>query len=308
MNRRSLLVPALAGVALLLGAPVATAAVDPKPQPVTTDLELPTNNSLHAHLDVFNDEFTLRIGREDQSSYARYEVDGEATEAGLKARFGKLGVIDVAFHPTEVELEQPPKGCVGPPSRFSKGVLTGTIAFTGERDYVRIEETEIEAHLQNWRESEWRCPRHRQRARRERAPRPSPLGPRPSTKAKDPATLIAAKRRCRCIFVAYSFPEEKGRGESAFYGATFEKTGNMEITRLTGGTAGPAAFTYNHKLGTATVRPTSPLFGYGHFERRRHGPDLWRSNILVPLLGAEPIDMRDGGYRAVLADELPEFR
>lgn len=307
MTRPSLLVPALAVAALLATAPVATAAVDPKSQPVTTELELPTNNSLRAHLDVFNDDFTLRIERKDQSSYARYEVDGEATEAGLKARFGRLGVIDVAFHPSEVELEQPPKGCVGPPSRFSKGVLAGTISFTGEQDYVRIEETEIEALLQNWRESEWRCPRHRQRARRERAPRPS-LSPRPSTKAKDPATLVAAKRRCRCIFVAYSSPEAKGREASAFYGATFEEMGNVEITRLTGGTAGSSAFTFNHQAGTATVRPTSPLVGYGHFERRRHGPDLWRSNILVPLLGAEPIDMRDGGYRAVLADELPEFR
>lgn len=308
MTRPSLLVPALAVVALLFGAPVAAAAVDPKTQSVTTDLELPTNNSLHAHLDVFNDEFTLQIERENQSSYASYEVDGEATEAGLKARFGKLGVIDVAFHPTEVELEQPPRGCVGPPSRFSRGVLIGTITFIGEDEYVRIEETEIEAHLENWRESEWRCSRHHRRARRVRAPRPSLFSPRPSTRAKDPATLVAAKRRCRCVFVAYSFPEEKGRGASAFYGAMFEETGGMEITRATGGTAGASAFTYNHKAGTATVRPTSPLFGSGHFERRPHRPDLWRSTIRVPLLGAEPIDMRKGNFHAALVNELPEFR
>lgn len=308
MTRPSLLVPVLAVAALLFGTPAAATAADPKTESVSTDLELPTNNSLNAHLDVFNDEFTLQIERENQSSYASYEVDGEATEAGLKARFGDLGLIDLAFQANKVELDKPPKGCVGPPSRFSEGVLTGTISFTGEGDYVRIEATEIEARLENWRESEWRCPRHHRQVRRKRAPRPSYLGPREGPKPKEPATLLAATRHCRCIFVAYSFPEEKGRGATAFYGARFEETGKMEITRATGGTAGPAAFTYNHKAGTATVRPTSPLIGYGHFERRRHRVDLWRGTIRVPFLGAEPIDMRDGSYRAALGDELPEFR
>ncbi len=306
MTRLSPLVPALAALALLVPAPVATAAVDS----VTTDLELPTNNNLVAHLDVFNDEFDLEIGRKDQSSYASYEVDGEATEAGLKARFGQLGVIDMAFRPTEVELERPPKGCTGPPSKFSDGVLTGTISFTGEREFVRIEVSEIEARLENWRESEWRCPSHRRRAHRVRRPRSLPFSPRPSDNGKTvgEATLTALKRRCRCVFVGYSFPNESRKTSSGFFGARFEKREGMEITRATGSSAPASAFTFNHKAGTATVRPRPPLLGYGHFERRPHGRDLWRSTIRVPLLGDDPIDMRDGGYRAKLVNELPEFR
>lgn len=308
MPRPSLLVPALAVLALLAPSPVATAAVDPATLSVTTDLELPTNNNLVAHLDVFNDEFDLEIQRKDQSSYASYEVDGEATEAGLKARFGRLGAIDMAFRPTGVELEQPPKQCVGPPSRFSDGVLSGTISFVGEGEYVRIEVTEIEAHLENWRESEWRCPRRHRRVHRDRVHRPLPFNPRPVTKAKDPATLVAKRQRCRCIFVGYSFPNESRKTSSGFFGAQFEKREGMEITRATGGSAPASAFTFNHKAGTATVRPPSPLLGYGHFERRPRGRDLWRSTIRVPLLGADPIDMRDGGYRATLVNALPEFR
>jgi hypothetical protein len=306
MPRPSLLVPALAVLALLVTAPVASAAVDS----VTTDLELPTNNNLVAHLDVFNDEFDLEIGRKDQTSYASYEVDGEATEAGLKASFGQLGVIDMAFRPTEVELEQPPKGCTGPPSKFSDGVLAGTFSFTGDQDFVRIDVTEIEAHLENWREAEWRCPSPQRRAHRNRAPRPLPFLARPSSEAKaeDEATLVARKRRCRCVFVGYAFPNESRKTSSGFFGAQFEKREGMEITRATGGSAPTSAFTFNHKAGTATVRPRSPILGYGHFERRPHGRDLWRSTIRVPLLGADPIDMRDGGYHATLVDELPEFR
>jgi hypothetical protein len=305
MTRPSLLVPALAIAALLVAAPAA-AAVDPKTLSAETEFELPANNGLRAHLDVFNEEFTLEI--KDKHGYASYEVDGEANETGLRARFGKLGVIDLAFHPTETELDKPPKGCVGPPSRFNRGMLVGTVAFTGEEEYVRIDATQVEASLNVWREGEWHCPRHKRRIRQRRAPRPSRFDPRPRVEPKDPAILAAARRRCRCAFVAYSIPGEKGGAASFFYGARFDEREGMEITRVTGRSAGASAFTFNHKAGTASVDPPYPLTGSGHFERRRHGPDLWRSNIRVPLLGAEPIDMREDGYRAVLVEDEPEFR
>jgi len=306
MTRPSLLVPAIAIAALLVGAPAAGAAIDPKTHSAETSFDLPASNGLHAHLDVFNEEFTLEI--KDRHGYASYEVDGEANETGLKARFGRLGVIDLEFHPTETELDMPPRGCSGPPSRFHQGVLVGTVAFTGEGEYVRIDTTQVEADLRVWREGEWHCPRHERRARQQKAPRPSPFSPRPQVKPKDPATLVAAKRGCRCGFVAYSFPGRNGHGSSFFYGARFEEREKMEITRVTGRSAGASAFTANHKAGTASVHPRFPLTGSGHFERRPHGRDLWRSNIRVPLLGAKPIDMREGGYRAVLVNELPEFR
>lgn len=307
MTRPLLLLPALAIAALLVAAPAAMAAMDPKTLPAQTEFDLPASNGLRAHLDVFNEEFTLLI--EGKNRYARYEVDGEANETGLKARFGQLGEIDVAFHPTEVELEKPPKGCFGPPSRFSQGFLVGTVSFTGEGEYVRIETSEVEALLQNWRESEWRCPQREHRARHHRAPRPLPFDPRPrNIKDKDPAILAAAKRRCQCGFVAYSIPGENGRVKNFFYGAKQEEPEGMEILRLTYANAGAAAFTFNHKAGTASVHPPAPFTGSGVFKRRPHGPDLWRSSLRVPLLGADPIDMRDGGYRAALVNDEPEFR
>ena len=52
--------------------------------------------------------------------------------------------------------------------------------------------------------------------------------------------------------------DEGKRASSAFFGAKFEKVEGMEITRATGGGAGAAAFTFNHKAGTATVRPPAP--------------------------------------------------
>lgn len=306
MTRPRLLVPALAIAALLVAAPAAAAAVDPKTLPAQTEFDLPANNGLHAHLDVFNEEFTLLIER--RGTYARYEVDGEANENGLRARFGKLGVVDVAFHPAEVELTKPPRGCVGPPSRSSTGVLAGTISFIGEGEYVRIETSEVEARLAVWRESEWRCPRNNRRARDSRAPRPLPFDPRPHSKEKDPAILGAARRRCRCGFVAYSLSSGNGRVRNFFYGARNEESEGMDILRLTYADAGPAAFTFNHKAGTASVHPPAPFTGSGIFKRRPHSPDLWRSNLQVPFLGDDPIDMSDGDYRAALVKDEPEFR
>ena len=310
MTRPPLLVSVIAVLALVWTAPAAVAAVDPQTLPAQTELELPTDNGLQAHLDVFNEEFTLEIERKDETSYASYDVEGEATEAGLKARFGRLGAIDLNFKPTEVELEHPPKGCVGPPSRFSDGVFVGTVSFTGEGNYVRIAATEIEGPIEVWREREWRCPRQSGRTRMRRADRPLPPSPRPEPKAKRKATLAASKPGCRCTFVALSIPAGKGRSQSYFYGAQFEETEGMEILRATGTSepAGASAFTFNHRAGTASVHPPGPITGSGHFERRRNGPDLWRSTIQVPLLGAEPIDMRAGDYRAVLVNKLPEFR
>lgn len=306
MNRPSLLALTLAAAALLVGAPAAAAAVDPKTLPATTEFELPANNGLRAHLDVFNEEFTLQI--RGKNGYAVYRVEGEANQTGLRARFGRLGVIDLTFQPTETELEKPPKGCVGPPSWFGSGVLVGTISFTGEGEYVRIAETEVEGRLAVWREHEWRCPRQGRRVRPRRAPRPSPLlRLRPAANAEDPATLAATRRRCGCGLVAYSFPEEPRR-VSSFLGYQSKDKEGMDIGRVTAVQAGASAFTFNHRAGTASIHPPAPFTGSGFFKRRPHRRDLWRSSIQVPLLGAEPIDMREGGFRATLVNELPEFR
>lgn len=306
MTRPSRLATALAVAALLLAAPAATAAVDPKTLPATTELDLPASNGMTAQLEVFNHEFTLEIRRKD--SYAVYRVDGEGTEAGLKARFGQLGTIDLAFQPEETDLSRPPKGCVGPPSKYGRGVFVGTVSFTGEGGYVRIEATRIEGSLAVWRSSEWRCPRHARQFRRHSSSPLLPISLRPGARGADPATLGAAKRRCGCAFVAYSFPAESGGPGSLFIGSELDRNEGMEIGRVASATAGASAFRFSHKDGTASVRPPAPFAGSGHFERRPHGPDLWRSTLRIPLLGAEPLDMRDGGYRATLVKDLPEFR
>jgi hypothetical protein len=305
MNRSPLLVPALAAVTLLVAAPV---AASPASKSVThfpaVDIEfgLPANNGLHVHVANY-EKITLEIERKGR--LVTYEVPGEVTETGLKAQFGQLGLIDVTFKPTKTRTDQPPKGCKGRPSTLSEGLFVGTIKFTGEREYVQIDATQAKGMLNIWRESEWRCHRHRGPIRIHRAQRPPALRSRQQSEAeKEPATLAAASRRCNCFFVAVAERDRRGRGPSAFFGAQFEEREGMEISRVTSAEAGASTFVFDHAAGTAKVHPPQPFTGDGIFKRRPHGRDLWRSTIQVPLLGADPLRLGDTGFRASLVREL----
>lgn len=287
---------------LAAATPVATAA--PEDQSAEIEFNLPANNGLRAHLETFNGEVTLEIERKGR--YASYEVEGESTEAGLKARFGKLGLIDVAFTPTKTRTEEPPKGCKGPPSTWSEGVFTGTIQFTGERDFVRIEAGQVKGSLDVWRESEWRCPREKGPIRLQKPSRPAGLllGERPEAE-REQASLGVSSRRCSCFFAAYAGRTRKGRGWSVFYGAKFEEREGMEITRATFARAGASAFVFDHEAGTARVKPPAPFSGKGFFKRRPKGRDVWRSRIRVPVLGIAPLSFRGRSFRANLVPVLP---
>jgi hypothetical protein len=298
MTRPSLLVPALAIAALLATAPSAPGAAAPQDRPASIQFELAANNGLDARLETFDGKVTLEI--EGRHRIVSYEVEGKATEAGLKVQFGKLGVIDVAFEPGNTRTYKPPKGCKGEPSTFSEGVYVGTIQFTGERNYVRIEATRAKGTMSVSRPEE--CPKRRSSGRLQPLPRPSSFSSLQRDKDEE-ASLFATSRSCRCIFAAFALPERK-RGSTIFLGARSESRERMEITRGTIVETGPSAFTFNHKAGTAHVDPPRPFTGTATFKRRK-GRDLWRSTLRVPLLGAEPVDFRGRDFWASLARELP---
>jgi len=292
--------PSLLAIAvLLMASPAAGASVE-------IQLGLPANNGLYARVANF-EQITLEIERKGR--FVTYEVPGEVTETGLKVRFGELGLIDVAFKPTETRTDKPPKGCRGRPSKLSEGLFVGTIEFTGEREYVRIETTQAEGTLNIWRESEWRCSDRERPMRTHTAMQTPALRSRRQSEAeKEPAILAAGSRGCNCFFAAYTVRDRKGHGSSDFVGAQFEDREGMEITRSTFVEAGSSAFVFNHTAGTARVHPPPPFSGHGAFKRRLHSRDLWRSTIQVPLLGADPLRIGDPGFRARLVRAFPGGR
>lgn len=302
MKRPPLLVPAIAIVALLAAAPVAAApTASPESRTIVSpEFELAGNHGFRAYVDTYDGGITLGIYR--GAYFAAYEVRGEITEAGLKAQFGQLGSIDVAFEPTKtLNTSNPPKECEGEPWTRREGFFVGTIEFTGERDYVRIEAGRAKGEMSVT--SEWQCPRKKGA----RPPSPPPTSsPRERAEAEEePATLSAFSRRCRCAFAAFGVRDSHGRGVSFFSGSQFENREGMKIGRGTFAKTGASAFVFDHEAGTARVDPPQPFTGTATFKRRPHGRDLWRSTIRVPLLGADPVSFRGRDFRASLRRDFP---
>jgi hypothetical protein len=285
MKRILFLLSASAIAALLVSAPLALARAA---EPATIQFDLPADHGLHAQLETFDGEVTLKFERKGRA--VSYETAGEATAAGLKVQFGKLGKIDVAFEPTGTIEEGPPKGCSGPPSILGKGDFVGTISFTGERDFVHVEASRVNGILDVEREAEWKCPGRGGPEFRPSAPRRSSVWlERRSEAGSEPATLAAKESGCRCYFAAYARRDRHGRGPTFFVGVRSEEREAMKIVRGTYARAGASTFVFDHAAGTATVRPPAPFSGHASFARHPHSPALWKSTLRIPLLGAEPL-------------------
>jgi hypothetical protein len=303
VSRSLLLVPAIALAALLAAIPAGTASAawPDKGTLIFTEMELKASNGLHAHLEVTPDDMvTLELRREGQ--YVVYETEGEATETGLKVRFGRLGLIDATFTPTTtLDSTEPSAGCTGAPRTLHEGVFTGTIDFAGERGYVRLEGPQATGSMSVL--PEWRC--------LDETSSSSPFAgasrllARSAKKESEHASLHAENRRCLCFFLAgMHHRDRKGRkGRSIFYGVKVEGREKMEITRATQAFGPPSAFVFNHTAGTAILRPPRPLSGRAIFKDRPRGGDLWQSTIRVPLLGAKPLRVSGANFRVGLHPE-----
>ncbi|HEU4461150.1 MAG TPA: hypothetical protein VFR75_01020, partial [Solirubrobacterales bacterium] len=288
------LVPGLAIATLLAVLPLAPApAASPEGGTVVTvEMALKTNNGMRAHLETADDEtVTLEIKR--KTNWVIYEVKGQVTETGLRARFGRLGLIDVAFTPTRVlSSTAPSEGCAGAPRTLREGTFAGTIEFTGERRYVRLEGPQATGEMSVI--SQWDCP--------------EPVDTRfegaadPLARERRDATLYAATRRCKCLFAAGVHLGRKN-SRSTFYGLREESREGMQITRFLLAKGPTSAFVADFEKGTVTMRPPKPFSGRATLVGRPKARDLWRGTIRIPLLGMKPLKLSGAAVRAVVVDE-----
>jgi len=303
-----LFVPVLAIVGLLVAAPVTSAdTAEPEAHSAYTSFKLVADRGLQVHVEGHDGEVRIEIRREGRrgGSSAFYEVKGESTEAGLKAQFGRLGLIDVAFRPTNTwHTVEPPKGCEGEPSTYREGIFSGTIHFVGEREYVRIDAARAEGKMNILRESEWRCSQYKGSRRLRRAARPSAVNPRKRSREKE-AFLTVDSGLCSCALLVFAVRDRNGRGPTGFLGVQQEDQEEVKITRETYSEVGPSAFTFDYGTGTARVHPPRPFSGDATFKRRRNGHNLWRSTIRVSFLGAGPVSIGGRSYLALLHRHIP---
>jgi hypothetical protein len=285
-------------VAIALPAASAATALGPEQGTVVlVKLDLEASNGLRAHLENSEEGIvTLELRKEGQ--LVTYQAPGEVTEAGLKVRFGRLGLIDVAFTPTKtLNSTEPGAGCTGAPRTLREGVFAGTIDFTGERRYVRIEGAQATGSMSVI--SQWACP---EVEATDPFARVSRLLARTSRDEKDEATLLAGSRGCSCYFVA-GIQHRRSGGKSVFLGVKLEEREGMEIARWVEARGPAPAFDFDFAAGTAALRPPAPFSGHARFAARPHGRGLWQSTIQVPLLGIDPIDTGRPGFGATLRRE-----
>jgi hypothetical protein len=307
MASSSRLVRAAVLAVLLAVFPAAAAGASPESETVVrVEFDLPASNGLHAHLETSeNEDVTLLIWRREHGATEKviYEVPGEVDEVGLRVRFGRLGSIDVAFTPTvTLDATEVSPGCTGAPRTLREGVFTGTIAFAGERGYVRIEAPQVEGSMSVF--PHWQCPEEDGVNPFEPIPGISQLSARPAGRERESASLVAISRGFSRFFGAGVHHRHSG-GRSIFFGAQYERRDRMEIVRTTS-TLGPAsAFDYDHEAGSATLDPPPPLKGHAAFRTRDRGRTLWRSTIRVPLLGAPPLRPGGSGFGVGL---YPEYQ
>ncbi len=309
MASASRLVPSAVLAILLAIFPAGAAGASPESETVVrVELDLPASNGLYAHLETSEEEdVTLLISRRDHGATEGvvYEVPGEVDESGLKVRFGRLGSIDVAFTPTmTLDATEVSPGCTGPPRTLREGVFAGTIAFAGERGYVRIGAPQVEGSMSVF--PHWQCPEEDGLNPFAAIPGIAQLSARSAARGRESASLVALGRDCSCFFGAGVHHRHSG-GRSVFYGTQFERREGMEIARTTGG-LGPASafdFDFDHEARSAILDPPPPLKGHASFRAGDHRHPLWRSTIRVPLLGAAPLRTDGPGFGAAL---YPEYQ
>ncbi|HEX5713400.1 MAG TPA: hypothetical protein VFX85_08820 [Solirubrobacterales bacterium] len=289
MRIRSALVPAIAAAVLLVTPWGAASAASPEEGTiVNVDLKLPASNGMRALLETSDKGMvTLELQR-GREHYVSYEVAGKVTEAGLRVRFGRLGLIDVAFTPTRtLSSTAPSEGCTGAPRTLREGTFSGTIDFTGERGYVRIDPPQATGSMSVV--SQWQCPQSAPFM-----PTAEPLALRSHDEEKS-ASFHAFGRSCGCYFSA-GVHRGKLRARSVFVGVKFEQREGMEIIRALSARAGGSAFVYDLAAGTATVRPPRPFRGQSTLVRRPGERTRWRSTLRMAFLGAAPIAVRGADF------------
>jgi hypothetical protein len=288
--------PVLLALALALAAATAATAKPPiraRPAPATVNFKLTSANGFRASVETFGRQITLTLYRHQQ--FAIYRVRGKVSADGdVDARFGSLGRISVAFKPDAVAHDPCREEIEG-----RAGVFAGTIAFTGEQDYVRLRADRVRGHAYIRGEAKG-C-------------EPTPLASRRGSdeierqEAEEPdtATLTVYGPRKRRAFRAIGARPDQGQGYTYFFAWADERRGRMRVSRGIGKSARSRTFVFGPSLTTATVRPPEPFGGGGSFQRNPDGSTVWTGSLTVPILGAGRLTVARPGFAATMVREIP---
>jgi hypothetical protein len=276
----------------------ATAAAAPSSEArsshATVQFKLTSTNGFRASVETFGREVVLTLSRGAQ--FAIYRVHGTVSADGdVDARFGSLGRISLSFEPDAVAHDPCREEIEG-----RAGDFAGTIAFAGERHYVRLRANRVRGHAY-FRGEAGGCGR-----------RPSSPGRRGPVRIEeeeaeegDTAALTLYGPGKRRAFRAIGSRPPAGQGYALFFAVADERRGRMRVSRGLGKVARARTFLFDSSLSTATVRPPKPFQGEGSFQRSPDGSTAWTGSVTAPILGAGRVTVARPGFAATMVREVP---
>jgi hypothetical protein len=212
---------------------------------------------------------------------ANYNVPATLTDHSLAAKFGSLG---------EMNFEFTPRKCHG-------GLLfTGSFTFTGENHYVQIDADRATGSFVE--QAYTAC---------------GPLGPIDFSKVRQissrvhlEATAASAGHGAKRRVEAFDSRADGGHRSVQISAFISEEREGMTLGRGAIVDARPAAFRWNRKAGTATLRPPAPFTGSATLKPGRGGKGIWEGSLRVPVFGGEePVTLAGPAFHARLRKEYP---
>jgi hypothetical protein len=245
--------------------------------------------------EITEQKLVLRLYRGGEVAY--YEVKPQITAETVKARFGRLGELDLRFRRATTPRSTECKGARGE----GEGTFEGTIAFTGENGYVHIDADRAQGRLETFPAGACERPQARP-AIEEPLPRRAATG-----QGEGQATLeaVAGSPSAARFLLAFGTKRAKGT-ETVITAAREEQREGMLIARGAQVVAGAGAFHWNLAAGTAELHPPAPFSGRAVFHRRPSGGARWTGSLWAPVLGAQPVRLTGGRFRAKLFYGKPD--
>jgi hypothetical protein len=194
----------------------------------------------------------ISLTAEGNGAFARYSVQGVAKNGKIEAYFPGLGEVKVHFEPSSVKKLDPRPGCHLPKEVIETGTFVGTIRFTGEKGYTRINATRARGSIFKSKKETCQVPR---RERSSSSPSAS-AGREPGGRIEEIDLSATAGA------VHFSTSNVNGRQRSSFSVSAHESRSGMGIFRAIPAVSAKGAFEYDSEhLASATVTPPSPFLG-----------------------------------------------
>jgi hypothetical protein len=239
------------------------------------DIQLRASNGYTASIN--GDRGRVELAIAGRGGGASYSVDGVTSTRRLHAGLGRFGRIALRFKPKgRTYRVQPPKSCKGKPQIVQEGIFVGTIDFTGEDSYTKIDRRRVRASVAT--RAAWRCKREG-----------SPVDD-PSDRLEIPV-LGVHTRNGGVFFGAFAIGREAEPQAAIFLAGMFERFGHVRVERVAFTVGKPGTFRIERGLSSAAVRPPRPFGGSATFTRNADGSTAWSGTLDTALPGAGRVSL-----------------